>query len=80
MRLAGISVREESVADLARLLLDAGFDDTADVLLLALDSEQDLVALSAADREAILQVLVDPPHGLAEVRSAVLAEHERPDR
>jgi uncharacterized protein (DUF1778 family) len=80
VRLAAISVREENVADLARLLLDAGFDDTADVLLVALDAEQDLVALSAADREAILQVLDDPPDGLAELRVAVLAEHERPGR
>jgi len=78
VRLAGISVREENAADLARLLLDAGFEETADVLLVALDAAQDLVALSPADREAMLQVLDDPPHGLTELRGVLLAKHESP--
>ena len=34
----------------------------ADALLAALDAEQDLVALSIDDREAILRVLDDPPN------------------
>jgi hypothetical protein len=76
VRLAGVSVREENVADLARLLLDAGFEETADVLLVALDAAQDLVAVSPADRHAMLQALDDPPHGLAELRGALLAERE----
>jgi hypothetical protein len=76
VRLAGVPVREENVADLARLLFAAGFEDTGDALLVALDAEQDLVALSVADREAILFVLDDPPHGLAELRGVLLAQHE----
>ena len=62
MRVAGVSVRERSVAALAEFLLAAGFEDTADALLVALDAEQDLVALSIDDREAILRVLDDPPN------------------
>jgi hypothetical protein len=76
VRLAGVSVREEDVADLARLLFAAGLEDTGDALLVALDAEQDLVALSIADREAILRVLDDPPIGLAELRGVLLAAQE----
>jgi len=53
----------------------ASLEDTPDALLTALDEEQDLAALSIADREAILRVLDDPPHGLAELRGVLLAEH-----
>ncbi len=76
MRLAGVSVREENVADLARLLFAAGYENTGDALLVALDAAQDLIALSVADREAILRVLGDPPMGLAELGGVLLAEHE----
>lgn len=76
MRLAGVSVREEDVADLARLLFAAGYEDTGDALLVALDAEQDLTALSVADREAILRVLDDPPMGLAELGGVLLDERE----
>jgi len=34
------------------------------------------VALTIADRVAILTVLDDPPDGLAELRGALLSEHE----
>jgi len=78
VRLAGVSVREADVAALAELLLEADFEDTGDALLLALDAEQDLAALSVADREAILRVLEDPPPGLAELHGVLLAEHEDP--
>ena len=76
MRLAGVSVREEDVADLARLLFAAGYEDTGDALLVALDAEQDLTALSVADREAILRVLDDTPMGLAELGGVLLDERE----
>ena len=59
-----------------RLLFDAGFEDSGDALFDALDAGCDLVALSITDREAILRVLDDPPHGLAELRGVLLAEHE----
>jgi hypothetical protein len=76
VRLAGVSVASRDVALLAELLLAAGCEDTADVLLLALDAEQDLVPLSVEDREAILRVLEDPPPALAELRGVLLAEHK----
>ena len=53
---------------------------TGDALLVALDAEQALVALSIADREAILRVLDDPPTGLAELRGVLVADHEGPVR
>jgi hypothetical protein len=76
VRLGGVSVHEVNAAALARLLYAFGFEDTGDALLTALDGEQDLVALSVSDREAILRVLDDPPIGLAELRGVLLAEHE----
>jgi predicted regulator of Ras-like GTPase activity (Roadblock/LC7/MglB family) len=57
-------------------LFAAGFEETGDALLVALDGEQDLVALSPADREAILQVLDDPPFALGELRAVLLAADE----
>jgi hypothetical protein len=74
VRLAGVSVPERHVALLAELLLAAGFEDTADVLLLALDAGQDLVALSIQDREAVRRVLDESPDGLSELRGVLLAE------
>ena len=62
--------------ELARLLRDAGFDDTAEALIVALEAEQALVALSVQDREGILRTLDDPPAGLAELRGVLLTEHE----
>ena len=40
MRLAGISIRDQDVLELARLLRDAGFDDTAEALIVALEAGQ----------------------------------------
>jgi hypothetical protein len=76
VRLVGVSIPEKSVAALAQLLYDAGVEDTGDTLLAALKAEQALVALSIADREAILRVLDNLPAGLAELRGVLLAEHE----
>ena len=76
MMLAGIPVRDPDVLDLAWLLRNAGFDDTAEALIVALEAEQALVALSIADREAMLKTLDDPPIGLAELRGVLLREHE----
>jgi hypothetical protein len=52
------------------------FEDTVVALLAALDAEQALVALSIADREAILRVPDGTPSGLAELRGVLLAEHQ----
>jgi hypothetical protein len=76
MMLAGIPVRNQDVLELAGLLWNAGFDDTAEALTVALEAEQALVALSIADREAILRTLDDPPEGLAELRDMLLREHD----
>jgi hypothetical protein len=76
MRLAGISVRDEDVLELARLLHDAGFDDTAEALIVALEAEQELVALLIQDREAILATLIDPPPGLVALRDLLFTEYE----
>ena len=74
---AGVSVRDEDVLDLVQRLLEAGFEDTADALAVALDAGQRLVALTVQDREAILRVLDEPPIGLAELRGVLLREHGR---
>jgi hypothetical protein len=76
MRLAGVQVRHEDVLDLAWLLRNGGFDDTAEALIVALEAEQALVALSIADREAILRTLDDPPIGLADSAVCSFASYE----
>jgi hypothetical protein len=63
MFVAGVRVRDEDVLDLARLLHDAGFDDTAEAIVVALEAEEEIVGLTVEDREAILRTLDDPPVG-----------------
>ena len=63
--------------ELARLLRDAGFDDTAARLEDAYDLETKVLALTIPDREQILRALDDPPSdGLAELRGVLVREHE----
>jgi hypothetical protein len=76
MMLAGVDVPGNLVLELAGLLRDGGFMDTADTLEHAYDSERRIVALSIASREAILRVLDDPSEGLAELRGVLLQKHE----
>jgi hypothetical protein len=77
VHLAGISIPDEDVLHLAGLLHDAGFDDTAEALVVALEAAQTLVALSILDREQILRVLDDPPtDALAQLRGVLRREHE----
>ena len=76
VHLAGVPVGDQDVLDLARLLYDAGFDETAETLVVALEAKQVVVALTITDREAILHALEDPPAGLAELRGVLLREHE----
>jgi hypothetical protein len=76
MYVAGVRVREEDVLALAGLLHDAGFDDTAESLVVALEAEQGIVGLSIEDREAILRTLDDPHVGLVQLRGVLLREHE----
>ena len=77
LMLAGVPVRHQDVLDLVQRLLEAGFEDTADALAVALDAGQRLVAVTVQDREAILRVLEEPPDELAEFRGVLLREHAR---
>jgi hypothetical protein len=54
--LAGIPVRNDLTLALAELLANADHDRTARVLILALEHERAVVALTIADRDAILAV------------------------
>ena len=77
MYLAGIPLPEQDVFKLAGLLDDAGFADTVEALVDALEAEQKVVALTIQDREAMLRVLDDPQtDGLAELHGMLLVEHE----
>jgi hypothetical protein len=70
--LAGITVRDQDVPELAQLLRDAGFDETAETLDNAHDIEGQVLALTVPDREAIIWALDDAPDGLAELRGVLL--------
>ena len=76
MMLAGIPVRDQDVLEIARLLREAGFDDTAGRLEAAWDAEVKVLALTIADREAIVRALEDCPNELAELRGVLVREHE----
>jgi hypothetical protein len=76
VQLAGVPVSDRDILELARLLRDASFSDTAEWLEDAFDREARIVALTIAQREQILRTLDDPPDGLAELRGVLLAEHE----
>jgi hypothetical protein len=65
--LAGVPVDDRLVLELARRLHDAGLD-TAETLEDAYDGERRVVALTIAEREAILRVLEDCTDELAELR------------
>jgi hypothetical protein len=69
-------VRDQDVLELASLLGDGGFDDTAERLENAYDLETKVLALTIADCEAILRALDAPPDGLSELRGVLLAQHE----
>jgi len=76
MMLAGISVPDKLVLELAGMLRNAGLDQTAATLETAYDAERRIVALTITDRESILRALEDCPDGLGELRSVLLREHE----
>ena len=70
------AARDRDVLEIAGLLRDAGLDDTAEKLENAYDSETRVLALTIADREAILRALEDCPDGLAELSGVLVREHE----
>ena len=71
MYLAGIRIGDEDALDLARLVYKAGFDETAEALVVALEAGEGIVGLSIEDREAILRTLDDPPEGLSKLRGVL---------
>jgi type II secretory pathway component PulJ len=77
--LAGVPMRDQDVLELARLLRDAGFDDTPR----RSSSRWRLNRQSLPSRfriERILRSLQDPPKGVAELRGVLLTEHEWRER
>jgi hypothetical protein len=74
MMLASIPVDDRLVLELAQRLRDAEFIDTAEVLEDAYHAERRVVALTIADREAVLRVLEEAPEGLPELRGVLLRE------
>jgi hypothetical protein len=75
MELAGIEIDRLAVLELAKRLTRAGHMDTAALLLIADASGDERVGLSIKDREAIIDVLDNPPHTLAELHGVLVVEH-----
>ena len=71
MLLAGLPVPDRLSLDLARILRAQGHNATAATLEYAHETGRRFVALTARDRELILQALADCPFGLAELRDVV---------
>ena len=67
MMLAGPTVPDGAVEELASLLRDSGAEELADRLDRALDAEVKLIALSLDERAIMLSALEDPPQELAEL-------------
>jgi hypothetical protein len=83
--LAGLPVPDRLSLDLARILRAQGHHATAATLEYAHETGRRFVALTARDRELILQALADCPFGLAELRDVVrltagLVRHAAPVR
>ena len=76
MYLAGVPVEDKLVLSLAQRLSDAGLYETAVRLKTAYDLETKVLALTIAHRDDILQVLVDCPEGLCELRAVLLKQQE----
>jgi len=72
--LAGLPVQHEDALVLVRLLGRAGELDTAAEISRAITEDEPDVPLSIYDRDAILSVLVECPHGLLELRATLLQE------
>jgi hypothetical protein len=66
----------QDVLELARLLREASFNETAERLEDAYDVETKILTLTIAEREQIIRALDGPPGGLAELRGVLVSEHE----
>lgn len=71
MVLSGVTVRNEHVQLLARLLQG---EKLAAKLTRAMKNGNDLVALTSADRQQIVMVLDPTPFGLAELRDVLIKQ------
>jgi hypothetical protein len=71
---------DQLVLTIASRLRDGGLDDTAERLETAYDRETAVLALSISAHDDILQVLVDCPEGLCELRAVLLKQRAWCDR
>ena len=74
VNLAGVEVSASAAAQLACLLQASGEEALAFHLGHAIDHLREHVALTARDRQAVRQVLMDCPAGLADLRAVLLAD------
>ncbi len=75
MLLAGLEVEDESVSLLARLLHDDYYHHAGDKLEDALEGGGEALGLTIAERNAILDVLDDPPLDLTPLRDVLFNEY-----
>ena len=81
MVLACIAVADPSVLELTVKLRDFGFDATAARIERGYESQALMVTLDTAERGEILEVLVQCPEGLRDLRTVLQMEanwHSRP--
>ena len=75
MLLAGIEVEDETVALLARLLHDDHYHHAGDTLEHGLEGGVEALGLTIAERNAILDVLDEPPSDLVPLRDVLFNEY-----
>jgi hypothetical protein len=76
--IAGVAISESDVRELIVRLNDAGFHDVAIKLDLDAGVEAHMLNATIDDREAMIRALGDPPtDALAQLRGALLRDHER---
>jgi hypothetical protein len=76
MRLAGVELSNETVAELRSMLRDEFYFKAADTLERAHLEDRPEVGLTIRERTAILDVLDDAREELAQLRDVLMAEHE----
>ena len=76
LTLAGLTVPDRDVLELAELLRDSDLEKTAGRLEKAIAREATALGITAADRERILRALDECPESLTELRSEFLRDHE----
>jgi hypothetical protein len=74
VRIAGLEVRDSAVALLAWRLQEKGDERLAFYFGHVIDHLHDHVALTARDRQVVLQALMDCPPELADLRATLLAD------